>query len=315
MLSQSSWSFLFWLCAVTALSVRGNSEEKPLSCTGGTIYFSAHPVDGLLYQNPDLLRDLYVLKCVTTVVFTSGDRGIEGNFSQSLERGLQEAYVLMAGIPVSNPTREEATIRVGTHDVHSWSLRGMPNIQILYLRLPDGSPSGEGYHLSGRRSLSQLYRKEIGSITSTDGNATYTLRDLKELVGFILHTRKPKDVRVLNHKATLSNGPQPIAPADHTDHIVSAKLVHSVFVSERINGTIQAYGGNVVRKFEANLNASRRAFAKKATAFFKYAAYDEQMCHSLDECSNRLDDGGDEVHAEDDVRYVADYLGREYYVT
>tara|TARA_R110002003_G_scaffold433_6_gene19747 strand:+ start:554 stop:1198 length:645 start_codon:yes stop_codon:yes gene_type:complete len=206
----------------------------------GTIYFSAHPVDGLLYQNPDLLREIYVLKCITTVVLTSGDRGNEGNFSRSLERGLQEAYALMAGIPVSNPSREEVTVRVGTHDVHSWSLRGMPNIQILYLRLPDGSPSGQGYDTNGRESLTKLYHREIDSITSTDGNSTYTLRDLKELIGFILHTRKPNDIRVLDYKAAMSNAPQVVAHSDHPDHIISAKLVQSIVVRERIHAKVHA---------------------------------------------------------------------------
>jgi hypothetical protein len=83
------------------------------------VYFSAHPVDGLLYQNPDLLHDLYVFKCATTVVMTSGDRGLDTNYSRSLERGLQEAYVLMTGLPVDDPTKEETTVRVDTHDMHS----------------------------------------------------------------------------------------------------------------------------------------------------------------------------------------------------
>jgi hypothetical protein len=87
----------------------------------------------LVYQNPDLFHDLYVLKCVTTVVLTSGDRGVGGNFSLSLERGLQQAYAHMAGVPVTDPTQEETTVRVGTHDIHSWTLRGAPNIQIIYL--------------------------------------------------------------------------------------------------------------------------------------------------------------------------------------
>tara|TARA_R110002003_G_scaffold433_6_gene19748 strand:+ start:1191 stop:1397 length:207 start_codon:yes stop_codon:yes gene_type:complete len=47
--------------------------------------------------------------------------------------------------------------------------------------------------------------------------------------------------------------------------------------------TAHRYGGSVVRKFEANLKSSQRAFAQKATAFFKYAAYDEQMV-----CSTHL---------------------------
>lgn len=198
------------------------------------MYFSAHPVDGLLYQNPDLLHDLYVLKCVTTVVLTSGDRGIGGNFSQSLERGLQEAYAHMAGVPLAGSTAEEKTVRVGTHDLGSWSLPSVPNIQIVYLRLPDDSQSGQGHDSDGLpgASLARLYRKEIDSIRSTDGLAVYTLRDLTEIIAQILHTRKPNDVRVLDHKTDVYD--------DHPDHVISAKLVQRVAAGERIPTKIHA---------------------------------------------------------------------------
>jgi hypothetical protein len=202
------------------------------------VYFSAHPVDGLLYQNPDLLHDLYVLKCVTTVVMTSGDRGKDGGFSQSLERGLQGAYALMANMPIDNPAREETTVQVGTHDLQSWSLRGMPNIQILYLRLPDGSPSGHGYAATKQESLSKLYHRTIDRISTTDHNATYTLRDVKELIAFILHARKPNEIRILNHKAKLPNDEDHHAASDHADHIVSAKLVQSIIAREKFKANV-----------------------------------------------------------------------------
>jgi hypothetical protein len=39
----------------------------------------------------------------------------------------------------------------------------------------------------------------------------------------------------------------------------------------------RSYAGNVVRTFEANVNASHRDYGRKTSAFFKYAAYDEYM--------------------------------------
>jgi hypothetical protein len=165
---------------------------------------------------------------------------MDANFSRSLERGLQEAYVLMAGLSIDDSTREETTVRVGTHDMHSWSLQGIPDIQIVYLRLPDGSPSGHGYNARGGESLSKLYHREIDSITSTDGNATYTLRDIKEIIAFILHARKPNDVRILNHKADIPKVQERQVLSDHTDHIVSAKLVQSVVTGEKIKTTLKS---------------------------------------------------------------------------
>jgi len=246
-------SFYFWFLLVTALFAHASSVEKPFSCTGyvtrtssnananshsGSIYFNAHPADGLLYQNPNLLHDIYVFKCVTTIVMTSGNRGSDSNFSRSLERGIQESYALMANLRIDNPAMQETMVRVGTHDLHSWSLRGMRNIQIIYLRLPDGAPSGHGYDATGSASLSKLYYKEIDSITTTDGNATYTLRDIKELIAFILYDRKPNVVHILNHQAKLFDAHS--ASSDHADHIVSAKLVRGVVAAEKINATVKS---------------------------------------------------------------------------
>jgi hypothetical protein len=41
--------------------------------------------------------------------------------------------------------------------------------------------------------------------------------------------------------------------------------------------TATRYAGNIVRKFEPNINASHRDLGRKADAFLKYAAYDEHM--------------------------------------
>jgi hypothetical protein len=247
-------SFYFWFLLVTTLFAHASSDEKkPFSCTGyaprtssntyaeshsGSIYFNAHPADGLLYQNPNLLHDIYVFKCVTTIVMTSGDRGSNSNFSLSLERGIQESYALMANLRIDNPVMQETMVRVGTHDLHSWSLGGMRNIQIIYLRLPDGAPSGYGYGATGSASLSKLYYKEIDSITTTDGNATYTLRDIKELIAVILYVRKPNVVHILNHQAKFSDTHS--ASSDHADHVVSAKLVRGVVTAEKINATVKS---------------------------------------------------------------------------
>jgi hypothetical protein len=139
----------------------------------------------------------------------------------------------MANLPVDNPSREERMVRVGIHNVHSWSLRGMRNIQILFLRLPDATPSGHSHNVFRGESFSKLYQKEIHSVTSTDDNVSYILRDIKELIASILHERKPNFVHILKHKARIVDSHEHATPSDHPDHIVSAKLVRSVVTAER----------------------------------------------------------------------------------
>lgn len=202
----------------------------------GSVYFTAHPVDSLLFQNPDLLHDLYVFRCTTTVVFTSGNHGETD--PNMLERGLEEAHVLMAELPSDQQNWNTTTVRLGNFSVKSWSLHGMPNIQILYVRLPDSAPSGQGYEANGNETLLRLYNKEIESITTTDGNATYTLKELEAIVTAILRERKPNKVQTLNHKASMPREHSSIH--DHADHIITAQLVRTVIERENMTASLQA---------------------------------------------------------------------------
>ncbi|KAH7390632.1 hypothetical protein BKA66DRAFT_568572 [Pyrenochaeta sp. MPI-SDFR-AT-0127] len=309
----SLWAYFFLLFGATALLTQDTPKAGTFMCTGGTIYFVAHPVDSLLFQNPDLFHDLYVLKCVTTVVFTAGDRNMIGNFTLSLERGLEEAHAWMAGLSPPVPARKEATIQIGNYRVPLYSLNTMPNIQMLYLRLPDGAPTGRGYDTNGGESLKKLYNMEIKRITAIDGTATYRLKDLMDLIATVLHKRQPNDVRVLNYKGLSSD--DNADSSDHADHVVSAKIVMDVIERERLNVKVQAYAGNFMRKLEANLIPSHPDMEKKTGAFFKYAEYDEHMCQSIEECEERLKEGNNEVFLDEDVKYAAQYLEREYYVS
>ncbi|KAL5453513.1 hypothetical protein PMIN06_005409 [Paraphaeosphaeria minitans] len=100
---------LLQLLSAPAISAKGLLEVASLdeiseeyNCPGGNIYFVAHPVDVLLYQNPDLYHDIHTFKCTTVVMLTTGDRGVKDtNFTDSLELGLQASYNFMAGAPVN----------------------------------------------------------------------------------------------------------------------------------------------------------------------------------------------------------------------
>lgn len=129
----------------------------------------------------------------------------------------------MAGLPMDVPSQKNASVRIKGYEIPSWSMRNMSNIQILYLRIPDGGPAGQGYDTHDGQSLVKLYKGDLKSITTTDGNATYTLDELKDLVSAILHTRQANDIRVLDHKASISHTQDTIS--DNTDHVISAKLV------------------------------------------------------------------------------------------
>lgn len=113
----------------------------------------------------------------------------------------------------------------------------MPSIQILYLRLPDGAPNGQGYDANSGESLRKLYKREIKTITANDGSTTYTFNTLKQTIATILHNRNPSDIRVLNHKAKVPDIHN--AGTDHADHVVSSKLIADVVKREKIKAKLQ----------------------------------------------------------------------------
>lgn len=213
---------LHWVRAIS--STRTQLTDTP----SGSLYFIAHPADSLLYQNPDLFHDLYVYKCVTTVVFTSGDRGIVGNHSRSLEHGVEAAYSWMSGLATEWSTD---MVEIWDHGVQLSSHRDAANVQIMYLRLPDGAPAGQGYGANDGESLRKLYNGDIETITAVDGNATYTLESLKDLLAALLRASNATDVRVLDYKTGIPDDED--ARSDHADHVVSARLVVEVMKREK----------------------------------------------------------------------------------
>lgn len=148
-----------------------------LTANNGSIYFTAHTIDSLLFQNPDVLHDLFVFKCVTIVVFNANTGGEAGNETrgEELEYGLERAYRIMSsaslrggggsgedgleGAPAGRITPKtdfltdsnsdiavrNTKIRLGKYDVATSPLLGLSNVQILFLRLPDSTYYGQGY--------------------------------------------------------------------------------------------------------------------------------------------------------------------------
>lgn len=211
-----------------------------LTRSRGTIYFSAHPVDCLLFQNPDLLYDLYVFKCTTTVVFTSGNHGDKGNYSASLERGLEESHALMAGFPTLEVNQTESRVHIENYDIQSWTLHPLDQerrAQILFLRLPDSLANSDTSAANSDETLLKLYNGDIKNIATIDGATRYSLQSLKDLIVTILLAKKPQTVRVLNHKASLPQKKGKVV--DHVDHVVVSRLVQEVIEHENITTTLQ----------------------------------------------------------------------------
>jgi len=145
-----------------------------------------------------------------------------GNFSLSLEHGLKNAYSWMTGLTAVEPSWTNITVRLGKNDALVCFQKVWPNIQILHLRLLDGTPNGQRYETNSMESRKRLYEKEAKSTTATNGFGTYILSALKHIIATIMHNRKSNNIRVLTYKAKIPDNLS--AGTDHADHVVSAKL-------------------------------------------------------------------------------------------
>lgn len=200
----------------------------------------AHPADVLLYHNPDLYHDFYVYKCITTVFFTSGDRGISSNFSKSLEHGLEMAYSQMAGVSTKDSDWAESEVELDNKRVVLRSHKNAPQIQVLYLRLPDGGPDGSGYIINHGGSLKKLYDGDVKTLSTIEEGQKYTIDSLGDLISVILKKRKANYIRVLDFKASIPDRKN-CRYCDQADHVVSARLVRDALEKNKIQGKLQRY--------------------------------------------------------------------------
>ncbi|CAI9629592.1 unnamed protein product [Alternaria burnsii] len=321
--------FLFFAALLTLLvtALPATAESPFPQCAGGSIYFTAHTIDSLLFQNPDLYHDLYVYKCITTVVLTADSGGEAANHTRvlELERGLENAYKFMSdassgdaddnqslsALTEVKTVANDTTIQIGEHTISASPLLGRSNVQIIYLRLPQSEYLGKGYKAYSEESLAKLYNSEIPHISTTDRKVTYTLQHVKDIITTIIRDRRANNIRMLNYFEALSTDEEG-DQLDHPDRTVSAKLVMNVMEDVGFNGNVKVYASDSLRMLRNNLNTPD--YIKKVDAFFEYAKHDPDMCQSLDECGQRRQnlDVSKTKYAE--VDHVAEFLKREYYV-
>lgn len=123
------------------------------------------------------------------------------------------------------------------------TFNGNPNVQKVWLRIPDGNYLGDGYPASNNTSLRKLYNGEIGEIRTLpiiNGPisrmrrdavdtlySTYTLDGLKQAISEIVALTKPIVVRTQDWQGE--------GRSDHSDHYTTAKLVQDVLGNKGID--------------------------------------------------------------------------------
>lgn len=196
-------------------------------------YFSAHQDDWQLFMNPPAFADVLdnTCRCVFVHV-TAGDAGLgtgTGGRKHPLylarEHGAEAAVRFMADANERPPVDMDiTTLTLEGHRIRRLAYR---NTISYFLRLPDGSPSGDGYEATGRQSLKRLRNGGLDSVTAVDDSAVY--RDwnaltatLRALIDFERQADRPIDLHLPEADPALN-------PNDHSDHVMTAHAVQDAW--------------------------------------------------------------------------------------
>lgn len=254
-------------------------------CTSKVMYVVAHEDDTLLFQSPDLLKDVRSNHCVMTVFLTAGDAGRPAAYWEGRETGAEVGYAQMAGVPGSWTGSQ---IDVDGHTVHQETLNGQPGLSNVYLRLPDGGTNGEGTSTYGMQSLLKLWKggnggspPTIGSITAVDGSATYTYQELIDALEALMASFGPRQIATQNYAQSYP-GP------DHPDHVATADFTQKAHLAyanaHRLTG-YQGYEISLPPMSPPAQNVFGADLLAKQLAFYEYGKHDSDACTSEVQCA------------------------------
>jgi LmbE family N-acetylglucosaminyl deacetylase len=254
---------------VSAVRASGTCELMSLNVV-------AHQDDDILFMNPDVSDDIAAGRCIRTVYLTAGDAGEASNaYWSSRELGAKAAYADMYN--VANTWRDERELLAGRFVTVSY-LEGAPNVQLVFVRLPDGNLRGEGFAATGNLSLEALLTGQTTSLHSVDDGTVYDKEQLVASIKELITVDNPNTVR--------SQGSDNPADGDHSDHHAVGALVRMALGEQSQGHEFVLYEGYPILQRPVNL--VEPAIAAKLTTFLAYAKHDGAVCQSAEECAQLI---------------------------
>ena len=254
-----------WITAVAAVIGLASVAPPALAaagCTGGVLQSVAHEDDDLIFQSPNLLRDIDSGRCLTSIYLTAGDAGETSSYWTSRERGVEAAYASMLG--VSNAWTSSTQTFAGK-SLPVRTLNARPNVVMIYMRLPDGFPIGSGSPAYGNQSLERLLWGTIAQITAVNGSASYTAATLRATLTAVMNEYQPVDVRTTDYTGSYGDG-------DHSDHHAAAYLTYDASNVYYNGHRVASYLGYKALSYAANVSGTD--LGRKTDAFEVYSEYD-----------------------------------------
>ncbi len=253
-------------------------EELPIEhCEGGATIMNvvAHQDDDLLFISPDLLHDIQAKHCVRTVYVTAGDGGGDQLYWQAREQGSEAAYSTMLGV---DNGWVQHIVKLGDHEFATVvNPRGNKQVSLIFLHLPDGNVSGQGFRASDFESLARLEGDRINTMHSVDHQSIYTSTSLVSALTELMQAYHPTEIRT---QATYNASKM---YQDHSDHMAVGRYTQKAYVAYADEGTtIEFYYGYPIHGMVPNIAPDD--LAQKTAAFMAYAKFDGAACHNVDQC-------------------------------
>jgi LmbE family N-acetylglucosaminyl deacetylase len=247
--------------------------DNPVCTHGTTLQVIAHEDDDLLFMSPDLLTSIKAGRCIRTVYMTAGDAGQIKTYWSGREQGAMAAYAEMYG--VADTWQATQQILAG-HTVTVDALKNVPQVALVFLRLPDGNIDGTGFPSTKNQSLQKLVAGTIPTIEAVDGSASYTKQQLVDALQAVMIADLPDQIRT-QASTNLSDG-------DHADHHAVGTLTDLAATGYLQPHTVTHYLGYPDKTLPVNLTDD--AITTKQLAFLAYAKFDGAVCQTAFECQN-----------------------------
>ncbi|MFJ5955221.1 chitobiase/beta-hexosaminidase C-terminal domain-containing protein [Paenarthrobacter sp. NPDC092416] len=254
---------------VFAAAAPAAAAVPPCAGTGGALQIVAHTDDDLLFLSPDFMRDIQAQRCVQTVFTTAGEAGEGATYWRSLESGIQASYAKMAGVANSWTTSDAG---VPNRPMTMRTLTGAPNISVVYMRLPDGFPNGDGSAAYNDQSILKLWDGRLGSIRPVDNAATFTKSQFQTALNRLVANFQPTTFRTQDWTGNFNS------PYDHSDHWATAKFAQLATRSYTGPHTSLAYDAYVIDEYPQNVTGAE--LTAKVDTFVRFADFDMYLCSS-----------------------------------
>ncbi|MCP2243638.1 PIG-L family deacetylase [Lentzea aerocolonigenes] len=276
--------------ANTGIASAAGAGTRALPTGGSFVNIVAHTDDDLLFLNPDIQPSILSGLPVRTIVLTADQfngwdpyKWTPEDLAASVREGQRSAYAKLAGQP-NNWTRD--TKEVATMILEVDTLVGAPNVQLIYLSLPDGGGADPNHNMA----LEKLWNDPnhaAPTIIPTGGPVQvaqwYNQADLNNVLLALLDEYQPTVIRIQDPEPSYDF---PNEPAEHADHIHTAKFATKA---------VRAYEGPNGRGFVLftryrcyNIAASPRnvpdaLLGPKSDAYQAYAEHDPVTGPAFDE--------------------------------